>query len=110
MAGRVGAFSLVWWEVIENRQTSGAPLFHRLFSPWAAANAARPAVSGDAKRKVLYYRNPMGLPDISPVPKKDPMGMDYVPVYEGEEPAAASNQVAVSTEKVQKLEIGRAHV
>ena len=28
----------------------------------------------------------MGLPDTSPVPKKDPMGMDYIPVYEGEEP------------------------
>lgn len=37
----------------------------------------------DAKR-VLYYRNPMGLPDTSPVPKKDSMGMDYLPVYEGE--------------------------
>ena len=33
------------------------------------------------ERKVLYYRNPMGLPDTSPVPKKDPMGMDYIPVY-----------------------------
>lgn len=39
----------------------------------------------DAARKILYYRNPMGLPDTSPVPKKDPMGMDYVPVYEGDE-------------------------
>ena len=38
-------------------------------------------------RKILYYRNPMGLPDTSPVPKKDSMGMDYIPVYEGEEPA-----------------------
>jgi len=37
----------------------------------------------DAKR-VLYYRNPMGLPDTSPVPKKDSMGMDYLPVYAGE--------------------------
>ena len=36
--------------------------------------------------KVLYYRNPMGLPDTSPVPKKDRMGMDYIAVYE--EPAA----------------------
>src|SRR3546814_14313903 len=25
----------------------------------------------------------MGLPDTSPVPKKDSMGMDYIPVYEG---------------------------
>lgn len=39
----------------------------------------------DASRKILYYRNPMGLPDTSPAPKKDPMGMDYIPVYEGDE-------------------------
>jgi Cu(I)/Ag(I) efflux system membrane fusion protein len=26
----------------------------------------------------------MGLPDTSPTPKKDPMGMDYIPVYAGE--------------------------
>ena len=35
-------------------------------------------------RKILYYRNPMGLPDTSPVPKKDSMGMDYIPVYADE--------------------------
>jgi len=32
--------------------------------------------------KILYYRNPMGLPDTSEVPKKDSMGMDYLPVYD----------------------------
>lgn len=36
-------------------------------------------------RKILYYRDPMGLPDTSSVPKKDSMGMDYLPVYEGEQ-------------------------
>jgi Cu(I)/Ag(I) efflux system membrane fusion protein len=36
------------------------------------------------KGRILHYRNPMGLPDISPVPKKDSMGMDYLPVYEGD--------------------------
>ncbi|HXV27800.1 MAG TPA: efflux RND transporter periplasmic adaptor subunit, partial [bacterium] len=36
------------------------------------------------ERKILYYRHPMGQPDLSPVPKKDSMGMDYIPVYEGE--------------------------
>ena len=35
-------------------------------------------------KKILYYRHPMGQPDVSPVPKKDSMGMDYVPVYEDE--------------------------
>jgi hypothetical protein len=41
--------------------------------------------SQPVERRILYYRNPMGLPDISPTPKKDSMGMDYVPVYEGED-------------------------
>lgn len=58
-----------------------------------------------AKRKLLFYRNPMGLPDTSPTPKKDPMGMDYIAVYEGEPESApaAANQLAISTDKIQKL-------
>jgi membrane fusion protein, copper/silver efflux system len=56
-----------------------------------------------AEPKILYYRNPMGQPDTSPVPKKDPMGMDYVPVYEGEEPAASGSLVKINPDKVQKL-------
>src|SRR6266568_4880528 len=40
---------------------------------------------GGDKGKIRYYRNPMGLPDTSPTPKKDSMGMDYLPVYEGEQ-------------------------
>ena len=41
--------------------------------------------SSSPERKILYYRNPMGLPDTSPTPKKDPMGMDYIPVFEGDD-------------------------
>ncbi|HWI82934.1 efflux RND transporter periplasmic adaptor subunit [Ramlibacter sp.] len=63
--------------------------------------------SAPKARKILYYRNPMGLPDTSPTPKKDPMGMDYIPVYEGEDEgsgqAAGANQIRISTEKIQKL-------
>ena len=59
------------------------------------------STAANAERKVLYYRNPMGLADTSPVPKKDAMGMDYVAVYEGEETAAG--QLDISTDKVQKL-------
>jgi membrane fusion protein, copper/silver efflux system len=40
-----------------------------------------PAASVPASRTILYYRNPMGLPDTSPVPKQDSMGMDYLPVF-----------------------------
>ena len=49
-----------------------------------------------------FYRNPMGLPDTSPVPKKDSMGMDYLPVYEGED-RDEGGSVKISTAKVQKL-------
>jgi membrane fusion protein, copper/silver efflux system len=52
-------------------------------------------------RKILYYRNPMGLPDTSPVPKKDSMGMDYIPVYEGEDQDDGAT-VHVSLDKVQR--------
>ncbi|MFZ5555710.1 MAG: efflux RND transporter periplasmic adaptor subunit [Pseudomonadota bacterium] len=78
-------------------------------SPAAPANAqeATAGAEQEAKkeRKILYYRNPMGLPDTSPVPKKDPMGMDYVPVYEGEQsdPDAPANAVKISLDKVQVL-------
>lgn len=76
-------------------------------TPSGAAHKQAGAGSGLAKpqaeRRVLYYRNPMGLPDTSPAPKKDPMGMDYIPVYEGEEPAPDGSVVRISVEKVQKL-------
>ena len=36
-------------------------------------------------RKVLFYRNPMNPQVTSPVPAKDNMGMDYIPVYAGGE-------------------------
>jgi len=51
------------------------------FAQQPASNTA----TAPADRKVKYYRNPMGLPDTSPAPKKDSMGMDYIPVYEGED-------------------------
>src|SRR4051812_23633032 len=37
--------------------------------------------SASESRRVLFYRNPMNPADTSPTPKKDPMGMDYIPVY-----------------------------
>ena len=75
----------------------------------ASAVAAATPANADSPpktRKLLYYRNPMGLPDTSPVPKKDPMGMDYIAVFEGEDAANetdAAGLVRISVEKVQKL-------
>lgn len=44
----------------------------------------KPEAVPKKERKILYYRHPMGQPAASPVPKKDEMGMDYIPVYEEE--------------------------
>jgi membrane fusion protein, copper/silver efflux system len=68
-----------------------------------ASGAVAPVVdaaSATHERKVLYYRNPMGLPDTSKVPKKDSMGMDYLPVYDGE--VSDSSTVKVSLGKLQR--------
>jgi Cu(I)/Ag(I) efflux system membrane fusion protein len=70
-----------------------------------AETVAMPASAGQsapeaAGRKILYYRNPMGFPDTSPVPKKDPMGMDYIAVYADEE--GSPNTIKVSLDKVQR--------
>src|SRR5258705_7773183 len=58
------------------------------------------AAAQPADRKIKYYRNPMGLPDISPTPKKDSMGMDYIPVYEGED--SDDGSVKLSPGKIQR--------
>ena len=79
-----------WWGA---RDVSGAK----------APDRPAPTAPADAGKKILHYRNPMGLADVSPVPKKDPMGMDYVPVYEGADEPGSGTQIRISTEKVQKL-------
>ncbi|WP_017930862.1 efflux RND transporter periplasmic adaptor subunit [Robiginitomaculum antarcticum] len=58
--------------------------------------------TSSGKGKILYYKNPMGLPDKSSVPKKDSMGMDYIPVYENE---GQGSGVAVSPEMIQTMGI-----
>jgi len=82
--------------------------------PAPQAAAASPATtkrgSGDAHR-ILYYRNPMGLPDTSPTPKKDPMGMDYLPVYADEDTNGdPPGTVRVSPGRLQTLGVRTAAV
>jgi Cu(I)/Ag(I) efflux system membrane fusion protein len=78
--------------------------------PSAPAKAAAADAKADSgEKKILYYRNPMGLPDTSPVPKKDSMNMDYIPVYEGEDD---DGSVKISPGKIQRTgvrsdEVGR---
>ena len=79
------------------------------------AIAQAQAANDDACKggKVKYYRNPMGAPDTSPVPKKDSMGMDYIPVCADDnpaDPAPAAGTVKISLDKVQRLGVRSAAV
>ena len=70
----------------------GSAIFHR-------SSEAQPAIK--VNRKILFYRNPMGQPDTSPVPKKDEMGMDYLPVY-AEEVAGNGGGASAAVAKVDR--------
>ena len=77
-----------------------------------SASDTPPATGGTqaapgGRGRILYYRNPMGLPDTSPTPNKDSMGMDYIAVYEGED---ESGVVTVSPQRVQMLGVRTAPV
>lgn len=68
-----------------------------------------PAATAPKERKPLYYRNPMDPSVRSDVPRKDSMGMDYIPVYgeAGEAgvvalPAAMVNNLGVRTAAVRR--------
>ncbi len=52
--------------------------------------------SGGGEREVLFYRNPMDPTVTSPVPAKDSMGMDYVPVYADAAAGAAAGGPVVT--------------
>ena len=62
--------------------------------------AQEPPAGTASERKIKYYRNPMGLEDTSPTPKKDSMGMDYIPVYEDEH--SDDNAITLSPGKIQR--------
>lgn len=74
-------------------------LEHRA-EPISAPAVAEQSASPQEGRRILYYRNPMGHPDTSPVPKKDSMGMDYIPVYAEE--VDDPDTVKVSLDKIQR--------
>ena len=84
-----------------------AAVLAALAAGWMLGRGTRDDVPATAPpqagSKVLYYRNPMGLADTSPVPKKDSMGMDYIPVYEGADEAAVPGTVVLPPDRAQAL-------
>jgi len=59
-----------------------------------------PKSSDTTGRKIKYYKSTMLLGEISQKPRKDSMGMDMVPVYEGEEESQTINVDPVTIQKM----------
>jgi Cu(I)/Ag(I) efflux system membrane fusion protein len=76
-------------------QPGHLPFGHSGMTPAVAQEAA-----ANKSRGIKYYRNPMGLADTSPTPKKDSMGMDYIAVYDDED--TNDGTVSISLGKLQK--------
>jgi Cu(I)/Ag(I) efflux system membrane fusion protein len=93
-------YSLTPQKVPDGRDYRAVPVGADLSFDDEPAAAAAPATAVAADRKIKFYRNPMGLPDTSPIPKKDSMGMDYIPVYEGEDTDDGS--IKLSPGKIQR--------
>ncbi|MFQ5487351.1 MAG: efflux RND transporter periplasmic adaptor subunit [Gammaproteobacteria bacterium] len=77
---------------------------------WLAQRGAAPVAPGGGQQaaagKPLYYRHPMNPSVTSPVPAKDDMGMDYVPVYADGDKAADEPVGTVKIDPVTVQNIG----
>jgi Cu(I)/Ag(I) efflux system membrane fusion protein len=83
----------------------GMKLVRMRKQPSPAAKDQQAAAGGH--RKIKYYKSTMMLGEISQTPRKDSMGMDMVPVYEGEEEGST---ISVDPATVQKMGVRTAIV
>jgi Cu(I)/Ag(I) efflux system membrane fusion protein len=66
-----------------------------------AEAAKQPASKGE--RKIAFYRSPMDPKQTSPTPRKDEMGMDYLPVYQDETGAGAAPVDGLATVNIDPM-------
>ena len=71
--------------------------------PGRQAGKAPGVGAAKAKKKPLFYRNPMNPAITSSVPAKDEMGMDYVPVYAAGNRSSAPGAVSIDPTVVQDI-------
>jgi len=75
---------------------------------WISAGKAPPPAAHKqvAEHKPLFYRNPMNPAITSPVPAKDDMGMDYIPVYADDKAGTAEPAGTVKIDPTMVQDIG----
>jgi Cu(I)/Ag(I) efflux system membrane fusion protein len=84
----------------EQRAASQGPPMKMEKSPGAAEEKSPP---GKEKGKILYWRSSMNPTEIYKTSGKDTMGMDLVPVYEGEEAMGPPGTVKIDPVTIQNI-------
>ncbi len=59
--------------------------------------------AGKKEKKIIYWQSPMNPTYIRDEPGKSPMGMDLVPVYEGEEEASEPGTIKIDPVTIQNI-------
>jgi Cu(I)/Ag(I) efflux system membrane fusion protein len=98
----------VWTAAVAALVTLAAAGAVAYFLGWlhpAAPGGPSPAVKlpEKGKRKILYWRAPMNPTEIYTHPGKSRMGMELVPVYEGEETAGPPGTVRIDPATIQNI-------
>lgn len=86
------------------------PICGMKLTPIGGGVSSTPTTVEKGERKLLYWRAPMDPTYISPGPGKSPMGMDLIPVYEGEEEFGATvkiNPVVEQNMGIRTVTVGR---
>lgn len=73
------------------------------------ANSAKPPANASGERGVKYYKSTMIPGEVKPGPGKDSMGMEMVPVYEGED-ASGENTIQIDAATTQRMNLKTALV
>src|SRR5262245_36243561 len=93
-------------QVIQD-QPGDCPICSMKLVPVRKETASARKDQPESGRKVKYYKSTMLLGEMSQTPRKDSMGMDMVPVYEGEE---ETQTITVDPATVQKMGVRTAIV
>jgi len=95
-------------QVVQNKPGNCPVCGMKLTPVRRQASASDATASGE--RKMKFYTSTMNPGETSPVPAKDSMGMDMVPVHESKGGASASQLITVEPMTVQNMNIRTATV
>jgi len=95
-------------QVIQNKP-GNCPICGMKLTPVRKQGSAAGATAS-GERKVKFYKSTMNSGETSPGPAKDSMGMDMVPVYEGQSGADDSQVITIEPMTVQNMNLHTATV